>query len=246
MIARRSWFAGNSAGKMGPDLVWNYPTAMQCDVQLQETISANLARFDPKVADVDDAHHAAVAITVTDIAFGADLPGLPSYEGWQSTAGLILTRRSEKLRNHPGQWAFPGGRLEAGETPTETALREMHEEVYLDLAEDRVLGRLDDFVTRSGFVMTPIVVWGGPGVQATPNPDEVQSIHRIPLSEFLRQDAPILDVVDSSEHPLLRMPVGTEHIAAPTAALIYQFREVCLLGNSTRVAHFEQPEFAWR
>jgi 8-oxo-dGTP pyrophosphatase MutT (NUDIX family) len=219
---------------------------MQCDMQLLDRIRANLEQFDPTVADVDDAHHAAVAITVTDIGYGADLPGLPAFASWQSAAGLILTRRSAKLRNHPGQWAFPGGRLDHGETPSETALREMHEEVYLDLDADRVLGRLDDFVTRSGFVMTPIVVWGGPGAEAAPNPDEVQSIHRIPLTEFLREDAPILDAVESSEHPVLRMPVGEDHIAAPTAALIYQFREVCLLGKGTRVAHFEQPEFAWR
>jgi 8-oxo-dGTP pyrophosphatase MutT (NUDIX family) len=219
---------------------------MQCDMQLLDRIRANLRGFEPDVANVDDAHHAAVAITVTDIGFGADLPGLPAFASWQDSAGLILTRRSQKLRNHPGQWAFPGGRLDPGETPAETALREMHEEVDVDIDAEHILGRLDDFVTRSGFVMTPIVVWGGPAIQATPNPDEVQSIHRIPLTEFLREDAPILDVVDSSVHPVLRMPVGEDYIAAPTAALIYQFREVCLLGKSTRVAHYEQPEFAWR
>lgn len=219
---------------------------MQCDMQLLEKIRANLGRFEANVAEVDDAHHAAVAITVTDIAYGPELRGLPDYDGWQSTAGLILTRRSRKLRNHPGQWAFPGGRLDHGETPIQAALREMHEEIYVDLDPARVLGRLDDFVTRSGFVMTPIVLWGGPGLQASPSPDEVQSIHRIPLTEFLREDTPILDEVDGSEQPVLRMPVGDDYIAAPTAALIYQFREVCLLGRSTRVAHYEQPEFAWR
>lgn len=219
---------------------------MICDEQLRQTISANLAAFDPIVADVEAARHAAVAITVTDVAFGADLPGLPRHASWQPVAGLILTRRSLALRSHPGQWAFPGGRLDPGETAVETALREMHEEVAVDLAESAVLGRLDDFVTRSGFVMTPIVVWGGPGLEATPNPGEVASIHRIPLTEFLRPDAPQLDSSPHGEHPVLRMPVGDDHIAAPTAALIYQFREVCLLGRSTRVAHFEQPEFAWR
>ncbi|MFP6835945.1 MAG: CoA pyrophosphatase [Pseudomonadales bacterium] len=225
---------------------FSHTTLMQCDTQLLDTIRANLDGFDPNLAEVDDAHHAAVAITVTDVGHGADLPGLPEYEDWQSAAALILTRRSSKLRNHPGQWAFPGGRLDQGETPVQTALREMHEEVGLQLDTGRVLGRLDDFVTRSGYVMTPIVVWGGPGIEVTANPDEVESIHRIPLSEFLREDAPILDAVDTSKHPVLRMPVGTDHIAAPTAALIYQFREVCLLGKATRVAHYEQPEFAWR
>lgn len=219
---------------------------MICDHELRERISDNLRRFEPVVAEVDDAHHAAVAITVTDVAFGADLPGLPRYPRRQALAGLILTRRSKQLRKHAGQWAFPGGRLDPGETPVITALREMHEEVAVEVGPDAVLGRLDDFVTRSGFVMTPIVVWGGPGLETTPNPAEVASVHRIPLTEFLREDAPRLEPAAGSEHPILRMPVGRDHIAAPTAALIFQFREVCLLGRSTRVAHFEQPRFAWR
>jgi len=219
---------------------------MKCDDVLRARIADNLATFEVVVANADEAHRAAVAITVTDVGYGPDLPGLTDHDERQETAALLLTRRSAKLRNHPGQWAFPGGKLEQGETPVETALREMHEEVKVDLDPSVVLGRLDDFVTRSGFVMTPIVVWGGVGLNAEPNPDEVASIHRIPLSEFLREDAPLLDEVAGSEHPVLRMPVGTDYIAAPTAALIYQFREVCLLGRHTRVAHYEQPEFAWR
>jgi 8-oxo-dGTP pyrophosphatase MutT (NUDIX family) len=195
---------------------------------------------------VDDAHHAAVAITVTDTGYGADLPGLPVHEVWNDAPALILTRRAATLRKHAGQWAFPGGRLDPGETIVETALREMHEEVNVRIDAAEVLGRLDDFVTRSGFVMSPVVVWGGAGLETEPNPDEVASVHRIPLSEFLRPDAPMLSSLDGSEHPVLRMPVGGDYIAAPTAALIYQFREVCLLGRETRVAHYEQPPFAWR
>lgn len=213
---------------------------------LKQLIRERLAAFPVQIADVDDAHHAAVAITVTDTGFGADLPGLPVHESWNDSPALILTRRSAQLRKHAGQWAFPGGRLDPGETVIETALREMHEEVNVALDPDRVLGRLDDFVTRSGFVMSPIVVWGGAELQTEPNPDEVASVHRIPLQEFLREDAPVLSDMAGSEHPVLRMPVGTDWIAAPTAALIYQFREVCLLGRETRVAHYEQPSFAWR
>ena len=213
---------------------------------LKSTIRERLDRFPVQIAEVDDAHHAAVAITITETGFGADLPGLPKHDTWNSTPSLILTRRSAKLRKHAGQWAFPGGRLDPGETVVETALREMHEEVDVRLESDAVLGRLDDFVTRSGFVMTPIVVWGGLGLETEPNPDEVASIHRIPLAEFLRDEAPMLSEMAGSEHPVLRMPVGTDHIAAPTAALIYQFREVCLLGRETRVAHYEQPTFAWK
>lgn len=219
---------------------------MLCDDDLRQRITANLTAFEPVLADVEDVRHAAVAVTVTDAGHGADLPGLPNHPHWDAQAALFLTRRSAMLRNHPGQWAFPGGRLDPGETPVETALREMHEEISVALPASAVLGRLDDFVTRSGFVMSPVVVWGGPRVETWANPQEVASVHRIPLAEFLREDAPRLDPVDEGGHPILRMPVGDDYIAAPTAAIIYQFREVCLLGRATRVAHFEQPQFAWR
>jgi 8-oxo-dGTP pyrophosphatase MutT (NUDIX family) len=213
---------------------------------LKHVIRERLMAFPARTAEVDDAHHAAVAITITDSGFGADLPGLPRHDAWHPAPALLLTRRSAELKNHAGQWAFPGGRLDPGESPIDTALREMHEEVSVRLSPSEVLGRLDDFVTRSGFVMTPIVVWGGTELETVPNPSEVASVHRIPLSEFLREDAPMLSRMAGSEHPVLRMPVGSDYIAAPTAALIYQFREVCLLGRETRVAHYEQPAFAWK
>ena len=219
---------------------------MLCNETLKERITANLRAFDVRTASGSGIRRAAVAITVADEGSGADLPGIDDPDEWSGNAALLLTRRSSKLRNHPGQWAFPGGRLDEGETLIEAALREMREEVFVDVPEAAVLGVLDDFVTRSGFAMTPVIVWGGANLQARPNPDEVASIHRIPLQEFLRDDAPILEEAETSEHPVLRMPVGTDWIAAPTAALIYQFREVCLAGRHTRVAHYEQPEFAWR
>ena len=136
--------------------------------------------------------------------------------------------------------------MDPGETPVQTALRETSEEISVHLDADAVLGRLDDFVTRSGFVMTPVVIWGGPRLDTWPNPQEVASVHRIPVREFLRADAPKLDAGEPGGAPVLRMPVGEDSIAAPTAAIIYQFREVCLLGRATRVGHFEQPRFAWR
>lgn len=168
------------------------------------------------------------------------------HERWQTRAALILTRRSSLLRDHAGQWALPGGRIDEGETPEETALREMDEEVGLLLGADAVIGRLDDFVTRSGYVITPVVVWAGPGRELARNPAEVESIHRIPIDEFMRADAPLLESIPESDRPVLRMPVGDSWIAAPTAALLYQFREVCIAGRATRVAHFDQPLFARR
>lgn len=180
---------------------------------------------------------------------GAGLPGVPDPGAWSLHASLILTRRATHLRNHAGQWALPGGRIDAGESPEQAALRELVEEVGLGLGADAVLGRLDDYTTRSGFVITPVVVWAGAARGMLPNPAEVDTLHRIPVTEFLRTDAPLLeagDPCDPNAQPVLRMPVGDNWIAAPTAAVLYQFREVCLLGRATRVAHFDQPRFAWK
>ena len=216
-----------------------------CDDMLRARIARHLAEFEV-MACATAGKAAAVALAIIDEGWGAELSGMPAHDDWQSRAALILTRRSSKLRNHAGQWALPGGRIDPGESPEDTALREMREEVGLALDHSAVIGRLDDFVTRSGFAMTPIVIWAGPQRYLEPNPDEVDSIHRIPVAEFLRDDAPMLEHLPEGGEPVLRMPVGDAWIAAPTAAILYQFREVCLCGRATRVAHFEQPAFAWR
>jgi len=214
--------------------------------KLLQNIISNLGKFTIDSHEPEGSRRAAVAITIVDVSRDPDIYGLSSYEHRRQDAALILTRRTHTLKNHAGQWAFPGGRMDTGETPEVTALRELAEEVGLNLADDKVLGRLDDYTTRSGFTITPVVVWGGQDVELKPNPAEVESIHRIPIREFLREDAPLLDKIPESEKPVLRMPVGNSWIAAPTAALIYQFREVVILGRATRVAHYDQPFFAWR
>lgn len=220
---------------------------IRCEEAFRAAIAERLAGFAVETATAGDVRAAAVAVTVVDGAHGAELSGMPRHDEWQDHAALVLTRRSLKLRRHAGQWAFPGGRIDPGETPEETALREMHEEIGLRLGREHVIGRLDDFVTRSGFHITPVVIWGGPQARFHPNPAEVESVHRIPVREFLREDAPMLDHDETAgEAPVLRMPVGDDWIAAPTAAILYQFREVCVLGRDTRVAHYDQPEFAWR
>lgn len=208
-------------------------------------IRANLKRFDRRASDREGLKKAAVAVTIVDQPCGADGSKPRSVESSAGYAAMILTRRAATLRTHPGQWALPGGRMEAGERPEDTVLRELEEEVGLRLDPKAVIGRLDDYNTRSGFTIKPVVVWGGTGVGLKPNPGEVASIHLIPLSEFMRDDAPILEDIPESEHPVLMMPVGDTCIAAPTAAIIYQFREVAMLGNDRRVAHYEQPYFAW-
>jgi 8-oxo-dGTP pyrophosphatase MutT (NUDIX family) len=213
---------------------------------LRERIQERLRGFEVRAVGAHAHRSAAVAVAVTEEGFGAALPGLPQHTAWSERAALILTRRSLQLRDHAGQWALPGGRIESGETPEQAALRELCEEVDLKLDTGAVLGRLDDYATRSGFVITPIVVWAGAARELVANAAEVQSIHRIPVDEFMRADAPMLDASIDAARPVLRMPVGRTWIAAPTAAVLYQFRELCIAGRATRVAHFEQPEFAWK
>jgi 8-oxo-dGTP pyrophosphatase MutT (NUDIX family) len=219
---------------------------MQRDAQLKQRIVAHLQTFGVHRADAGGLRAAAVAVAIADEGPGADLAGIREPQSWSTEAALVLTRRAGGLRAHAGQWALPGGRIDEGETPEQAALRELHEEVGLLLGPDSLIGRLDDFVTRSGYVITPVLVWAGAARDMVPNPREVQSIHRIPVTEFLRADAPMLETRDDSEQPVLRMPVGDSWIAAPTAAVLYQFRELCIWGRPTRVAHFEQPRFAWK
>jgi mutator protein MutT len=201
---------------------------------LIEVVRANLSRFAPSRRSVplDGRKHAAVALALIPGDGGA-----PSF---------VLTRRAAKLRRHAGQWALPGGRLDAGETPERAALREMREEVGLALDENAVLGRLDDYPTRSGFVITPIVVWTGEHPALRPDPSEVAAIYRIPLAELSRPGVPHLRRIPESERPVISIPLQGTHIHAPTAAILFQLREVAMHGRDTRVDHFEQPVFAWK
>ena len=221
---------------------------MRLSDALKSAVATRLAAFPrlPAAAVAESLRPAAVALAIVDEGMGADVRGIAAPPRWSDNAALILTRRAAQLKRHAGQWALPGGRTDGGETAEQAALRELNEEVGLPPDQVQVLGQLDDYATRSGFVITPVVVWAGAVPLLTPNPGEVASIHRIPLAEFLRADAPLLDATEHSPHPVLRMPVGGSWIAAPTAAFLYQFREVCLADRPTRVAHFDQPSFAWR
>jgi 8-oxo-dGTP pyrophosphatase MutT (NUDIX family) len=158
---------------------------------------------------------------------------------------LLLTRRASGLRAHSSQWALPGGRCDAGETPVAGALRELHEELGLELGSDDVLGQLDDYPTRSGYLITPVVAWAADSSKLKPNPAEVRSVHRIALTDIEQLEAFDFVTIPQSARRVIRFRHAGQYIHAPTAALIYQFREV-LAGRDTRVAELEQPVFAWK
>ena len=158
---------------------------------------------------------------------------------------FLLTRRASHLRAHGGQWALPGGRQDPGEYAVQTALRELDEELGLRLDEHSVLGTLDDYPTRSGYLITPVVVWAGIQPRLEPNPDEVDSVHEVPIAQIAAADAVDFTRIPESDRPVIRIRIMDNLVHAPTAAILYQFREL-LAGRITRVAQLEQPRFAWR
>lgn len=198
---------------------------------MRAQLTENLNRLDVETVEDDGLKAAAVAIAVLEETDGE--------------LAFVLTRRSGALRRHAHQWALPGGRVDPGEGKLDAALREMDEEIGLRLRPEALLGRLDDYPTRSGYNISPFVFWAGKCPAMTPNPDEVHALYRIPLEELNRPESPDLISIPESDRPVLRMAIMGDMVHAPTAALLYQFREVAMHGRMTRVAHYEQPVFAW-
>ena len=236
------------------------------DDQLRDALLRNLAGHRVREHPLAGRRHAAVAIVVTDsdpALHGADptppdaiidlsmipgdVDGLDGrVDGTAGGAAILLTRRQPRMRAHAGQWALPGGRVDDGETPVDAALRETSEEIGLDLSSDHLLGRLDDYPTRSGYVISPFVFWAGRDAEPVPNPAEVASIHRISLRELTRPDSPRFVDIPESDRPVIQLRIGQDLIHAPTGAVIHQFRSVAVEGRDERVDTYEQPVFAWR
>jgi 8-oxo-dGTP pyrophosphatase MutT (NUDIX family) len=198
---------------------------------LRDLLAANLARFERRSAHLEGRHAASVAIVV-----------MPDDRG---RASVVLTVRAAGLRRHGGQWACPGGRRDPDESAEAAALRELEEEVGLSLPPEHILGCLDDYPTRSGFVITPVVVWGSADAVLLPDPREVASVHLLPL-EMLSSDHVVLEPGPESGRPVLALSLPKGLLYAPTAAVLLQFSEVAVHGRETRVDHYEQPRFAWR
>lgn len=204
---------------------------------LRRQVVGRCAAFS-RVAEPDGSaglKRAAVAITLLPLEGRGEPPA----------ASFLLTRRAKGLRGHGGQWALPGGRCEVRETSAEAALRELAEEVGVSLSTDAVLGLLDDYPTRSGYLITPVVLWAGPNQAPRADPTEVASIHRIALSELTRKDAADFVSIPESDRRVIRLRLNGGFLHAPTAAVLYQFSEL-IKGRTTRVADLEQPVFAWR
>lgn len=273
VVERRRRASDNSAPSAGWQSGTIDPTAepaatpppLPLNDELRETIRTNLARHDRVELALDDRRHAAVAVLLVDSEVGSDeedpfrftdsdLSVIPSdtsgldgrMAGVAGGASFVLCRRSAGLNRHASQWALPGGRLDPGETPIDAALRETDEEIGIRLGESAVLGLLDDYATRSGYVITPVVVWGGAGLRMRPDPGEVLAAYRIGLHELSRADSPRFVSIPESDRPVVQVPLGGDLIHAPTGALLVQFRWVGLEGRvNERVVDFEQPVFAW-
>lgn len=195
----------------------------------RDAVAGRLVGFPRVPVDRPDLKQAAVALCVTE------QDGVPT---------LVITRRAASLRAHAGQWALPGGRLDAGEGPVEGALRELHEEIGVDLGGPAVLGLLDDYVTRSGYVMTPVVCWAGAVDGFAGSDAEVAAVFEVPLADL--DVDPVFEAIPESEAPVIRLPLLGGFVHAPTAAVVHQFVRIACRGEVQRVAHYEQPVFAWR
>jgi 8-oxo-dGTP pyrophosphatase MutT (NUDIX family) len=234
------------------------------DEALRELFRENLAAHHRRTVTDPTKKHAAVAVVLVDSEVGEDRVDPAPVDDWNvgrpipdfnldgrmvdvsGGAAFLLCRRASRLSSHAAQWALPGGRLDPGETAVEAALRELDEELGVRLPESTVLGLLDDYPTRSGYVITPVVIWGGGRLDLRPSPDEVVAVYRVGLHQLLRDDSPRFISIPESPHPVVQIPLGNDLIHAPTGAVLLQTRWLGMEGRGDPVDGLEQPVFAWK
>lgn len=241
---------------------------MRYDAGLRERLRANLDAHERVELPLEGRRAAAVAIVLVDsdarehdvepLDAGRDLTMVPGETvdhlgrpldgrmvGVAGGAAFLLCRRASRLTSHAGQWALPGGRIDPGETALGAALRELDEELGFRLGPSSVVGWLDDYATRSGYRISPVVLWGGTDPPITPAPDEVLAVYRIGLRALAAAE-PRLVPIPESDRPVLQLPLGNDLIHAPTGAILLQLRQVALGGRAgERVDGYEEPVFAW-
>jgi 8-oxo-dGTP pyrophosphatase MutT (NUDIX family) len=234
------------------------------DAALRDRIRANLAGHDRRTVTDPTKRHAAVAVVLVDSEVGEDRVDPADVDAWNDGrelewngldgrmvdvsggAAFLLCRRASRLNAHAAQWALPGGRLDPGENAVDAALRELNEEVGVTLADSDVLGFLDDYPTRSGYVITPVMIWGGGRLDPRPAPDEVVAVYRVGLHQLQREDSPRFISIPESPRPVVQIPLGNDLIHAPTGAVLLQLRWLGLEGRHDPVNELEQPVFAWK
>lgn len=191
---------------------------------MRDTVGAALRRFSPRSLGGNGLRRATVAIVVH--RHGGEF-------------GIWVIERAKGLRENPGQYALPGGRSEPGEDVIATGLRELAEETGVVLQRDDVMGRLDDYVTRTGYLISTIVCWVDGYPRAQPNPEEVASAYFVPLADLLV--TPRFRPDPETGMRLIEFPLLGVVIHAPTGAVLHQFAEVVLRGRPTRVATLAEP-----
>jgi 8-oxo-dGTP pyrophosphatase MutT (NUDIX family) len=234
------------------------------DAALRDRIRANVAGHDRRTVTDPTKRHAAIAVVLVDSEVGEDRVDPADVDAWNDGrelewngldgrmvdvsggAAFLLCRRASRLNAHAAQWALPGGRLDPGENAVGAALRELNEEVGVTLADSDVLGFLDDYPTRSGYVITPVVIWGGGRLDPRPAPDEVVAVYRVGLHQLQREDSPRFISIPESPRPVVQIPLGNDLIHAPTGAVLLQLRWLGLEGRHDPVDELEQPVFAWK
>ncbi|MEY8018733.1 NUDIX hydrolase [Mycobacterium servetii] len=234
------------------------------DEALRERIRAHVACHQRRTVTDPSKRHAAVAVVLVDSEVGEDRVDPAPVDEWiggrpmpeanldgrmvdvSGGAAFLLCRRAIRLSSHSAQWALPGGRLDRGETAVDAALRELDEEVGIALPGSAVLGLLDDYPTRSGYVITPVVIWGGGRLDPRPAPEEVVAVYRVGLHQLQRDDSPRFVSIPESPRPVVQIPLGNDLIHAPTGAVLLQLRWLGLEGRHDPVDELEQPVFAWK